>query len=205
MALLRFHDAALLRDLTRVPKESRVAFAAACAERLQSAHAAFCERAGTGDPVVLGVLLGRAWQHLIERHVDTKWAAEAQDQCLALMPSEEPYTELQPQAKDAVAAVLYTLRTLETGEPREAAWAAQRAYDALDNYVVTRLGGGKAMIFTPWIESQVLTDPIVQVELVRQQRDLSELSGMKSESAELFARLRDRAKGECASFLGVRS
>ena len=32
-----------------------------------------------------------------------------------------------------------TLRTLQTGEPQEAAWAARRAYDALDRHVTHRL------------------------------------------------------------------
>jgi hypothetical protein len=82
---------------------------------------------------------------------------------------------------------------MNSGVPYEAAWAARRVYEAADHYVMYRLGVGN--------EHQVLSHPIVQGELSRQQRDLCELLVAQNESPELFARLRGRAQVEASSFL----
>jgi len=194
MTMLRYDAAALVHDLTRLGIRSRVAFAASCGERLFPAYEDFCRQAIKGDRAALAGILERVWQHLLGDEMNTEQIRAEQSRCMALTPGEddEPWLEEQAYADDAASAIAYTLRALESGEPQEAAWAARRAYEAADHHVMHRLGVED--------ESQVLTHPVVQAEFSRQRRDLEELMGARQESAGLFARLRDRAKAEAATF-----
>jgi uncharacterized protein YjaG (DUF416 family) len=199
MTLLRYDEAALVRDLARVGTNSRVAFAGSSAERLFPAYEGFYKRSGRGDRAGLAAILERVWRHLLGDEMSTEQVRAELSRCMALIPGEddEPWMDEQAYADDAASAIAYTLRALEIGEPQEAAWAARRAYEAADHHVTHRLRVEG--------ESQVLAHPIIQVELSRQHRDLEELLGARQESAELFTHLRERARAEGADFFGVRS
>jgi uncharacterized protein YjaG (DUF416 family) len=62
--MLRYDEPVLVRDLARVRSDSRVAFAAACAERLRPAYSDFCKIAGRGHQAALDGILERVWRHL---------------------------------------------------------------------------------------------------------------------------------------------
>jgi uncharacterized protein YjaG (DUF416 family) len=194
MTGLRYDETALVRDLARMEGASRAAFAAACAERLFPAYAEFCERAGRGNRDALAGILERVWRHLFGDPMSSEQVRAERDRCVALVPGEddEPWVAEQAYADDACAAVAYALRALDTGEPQEAAWAGQRAYEAADHHVVHRLGVEG--------ESKVLAHPIVQAEIARQRRDIDALLGARRDSVELFVSLRERARVEAPGF-----
>ena len=193
MMTLHYNEAALVHDLDRVGDQSRVAFAASCAERLFPAYEDFCRRAGRGDRAMLGWILARVWNHLLGDPMRSQHLHEALERCIELIPGEdeEPWVAEQAYADDAASAIAYTLRALDGGQSQEVAWAARRAYEAADHHVTHRLGIE---------ELQVLAHPIVQREFSRQRRDLDELLGAAEGSTALFARLRDRAKAEASMF-----
>jgi uncharacterized protein YjaG (DUF416 family) len=194
MNMLHHDEAALVHDLAQVGIRSRVAFAASCAERLFPAYVAFCERAGRGDRITLGEILERVWQHLRGDEMSIEQLHAELSRCMALIPGEddEPWVDEQPYAEDAASAIAYTLRALDSGEPQEAAWAARCAYEAADHHVMHRLGVEG--------EPQILAHPVIQAEFSRQRGDLDELLGAGQESAELFIRLRERARMDAPTF-----
>lgn len=198
MTMLRYDETALVRDLGRVGRNSRVAFAAACAERLFPSYEAFCRAAGRGDRDTLAGILERIWRHLLGDKMTDEQLRTALRRCMDLVPGEddEPWVDEQSYADDAASATAYTLRALESGEPQEAAWAARRAYEATDYHVVHRLHIEG--------ESQVLAHPVVQAEFSRQRRDIEELLEARQESVGLFVLLRDRARAEARTFLTPR-
>lgn len=198
MTMLRHDEAALVCDLGRLGNDSRVAFAAACAERLLPAYKEFCRRAGRGSRDALAGILEKVWLHLQGDKMSTEQIRAELDRCMSFIPGEdeEPWVDEQPYADDAASAVAYALRALESGQPAEAGWAARRAYDTADHHVMYRLGVEG--------DSHVLAHPIVQAELARQRRDLEELLGAGQESA-LFVRLRDRARAEGSEFFASAS
>lgn len=114
---------------------------------------------------------------------------------MALIPGEgrEPWGDDQAYADDAASAAAYVLRALETGDAREAAWAARRSYEAADHYVMYRVGVEG--------EEQVLIHPIVQGELARQHRDIEALLSADDNDRDLIVRLRERANEEGREFL----
>jgi hypothetical protein len=76
------------------------------------------------------------------------------------------------------------------GDSQASAWAARRAYEALDHHVTHRLGIDN--------EARAAGHPAVQAELIRQRRDLDELHAANEDPADAILRLRDRARQEAS-------
>jgi uncharacterized protein YjaG (DUF416 family) len=200
--LLRFDEAQLVKMLDRLPRELRVVFAAACAERLLPAYAAFSERAGRGDPTALRHSLTLLWDDLGGSRLSDEEVQTNLDACMELIPQEDdgPWVPEQASGEDAGAAVAYALRCRQNGESQEAAWAARRAYEALDHFVINR---ENIDVNKPGAEARALGHAVVQAELARQRRDVDELLGDAKAVQQAAARLRDRAQKESAVFFGA--
>jgi len=76
--------------------------------------------------------------------------------------------------------------------------AARRAYEALDHFVIDQEGVG---VIEPGGETRVLSNPLVQAELARQQRDLRELlDADEADEPSVVRRLRLRAEEDSKKF-----
>lgn len=199
-----FDEGALVTKLQNLPQEHRVAFAAMCAERQMGAYRLFEAMNGREVPNALEGALEEVW---IDPAVmrDEKTFEQRIEELMHLIPQDKtlqkPWTQSATNAQNAGMSAIYALRTRLSGDAQEAAWAARVAYEALDNFVIN---SGNIDTNTPGNEQQVLSHPLVQAELRRQQRDLDELRTGKEHHARLIARLRDRARTEAAIFFGAR-
>lgn len=196
MEIIVFNEQSLVTDLGRLPSPFRVVFAAACAERFLPAYVSFSGRTGRGDATMLSAILERLWLDVQGDRMDTRQVQENVDLLMDLIPQEDAgsWVPEQAWAEDAAAAVAYALRCRQNGQAQEAAWAARRAYEALDHFVIAKEGidtnkAGAAQL--------VLAHPLVQAELLRQQRDLRELLAENQEDLlQVAQRMRQRAKVE---------
>ena len=199
MGILRFDEALLKRELSRMPVSLRVVFAAAIAERLLPIYAAFSRKTGRGDPQSLMEILERLWRDIDGIKMSSEELQQNIDLSMELAPDEddEPWVPDQHWAEDAAAAVAYALCTRQNGKSQEAAWAARRAWEALDDFVTTQEDIDTDI---PGEYERVLSNPLVQAELMRQQRDLSELVAADRKDVSAIAhKMRQRAKAESIS------
>jgi len=196
MAPLPFDEIELSRKIEQLPAQVRAAFAAACTERMLPAYARFSAKTNRGDPRILEQILTRLWKDLAGEPMSDGDLEAQIETCMELIPREDdgPWVIEQAAAEDATAALAYALRCRRSGLAKEAAWAARRAYEALDDYAInhanidTNIAGA---------EAQVLAHPLVQAELARQERDLDELR----RGAVAINQLRERSKAEAVAFL----
>jgi len=106
--------------------------------------------------------------------------------------SEETSTD--DIADDSIAAVLYAAQSALGQDPRTAAWAARRAYEAADRHAAKRLNEAE---YTESLEQRVLSSKVVQNELSRQRRDIAALvNAHSSGSSKVFESLKSRADRE---------
>jgi uncharacterized protein YjaG (DUF416 family) len=190
-----FDETELQQRLEQLPITSRVAFAAACAERMAPSYEEYSARTGSGDPTVYRELLARLWTDLNGQPMSDPEIDRNIERSGDLFPEEpDPWMPEYPAAEDATAALAYSLESRRNGSSKEAVWAARRAYEALDDYVITR---EDLDIAAPGAELKVLNHPLVQAELARQNRDLDELR----DNRITVDQLRDRAKAEAPAFL----
>ncbi len=198
--MLKFQEQALREELGQLPAKLRVAFAVGCAQRLVSVYRVFAAKTEQPDGAKLESALEYVWTHLLlcqNKETTERVLAEV----MALIPNEDApgWTPLTAYAEDAVSAVAYSLRCLLSSDPQDAAWAARRVYEALDQFVISR---DDITLGDPGAEDHIVGDPIVQAELERQRRDISDLmSTGEPLPPELLESFRVRSSAEQAIVL----
>jgi uncharacterized protein YjaG (DUF416 family) len=199
MLMRAFDEKKLIRALTSLPNRQRTAFAAACAERQMASYRSFAMQQGRPFPDPIERTLAELWNDLVgERGSVVR--EEQLEGLIALIPQDVPqgeWTQVFNNAQNAGMATAYALGTRIRGDAQQAAWAARTADDALDNFVIN---SENIDTNEPGAEERVLTHPLVQAELARQDRDLSDLND-HADSAQVIANIRDRARAEATSFL----
>jgi uncharacterized protein YjaG (DUF416 family) len=191
---LRYDEARLVQDLSRLSPEARAAFAATCAERMLPIYRWFHERTGRGDPAALEGALAHLWADLgggessgleIERGV-----AEG------LVPDEDDsWVDECAFAQHAAASVAYAIRSRLEGDGQEAGWAARQVYEAIDLWVTTR---DNVDVNAVGVEDRIVEDPLIQAELARQKRDIEALVASLDPVA-----MRELARSEGATLFGL--
>ena len=171
--MLTFNESHICQKLASLPRWARVVFASTVATRLFRAYQAYCADTSSGDSPQLSSILEFIWHNISRIDLDIPRINQSIEVATKLLPSEDDaWSEFFSPAEDAVASVLYALRTMVTGECQEAAWAARRSYEAVDDYVVSSM---KIDLQKKDSEVEVLGHPLVQLELSRQLRDLDKL------------------------------
>jgi uncharacterized protein YjaG (DUF416 family) len=205
--MLKFDEPQLLDALRRLPNYARVGFAAACAERQVSSYARFNALTKEGDPASITAALDSIWDDLTGKVALEELLKQHLERSMSLIPGSDGggFAAIRAAAEDAVAAVVYTLRARLTSCSQEAAWAARRAYEAIDHHILSRLN---TSVITPDIEQFVVANPLIQAELQRQDLDLSELTKLTRSKADVvptIVKLRNRAKKDALKFLSLDS
>ena len=194
--LLEYDEQSLVRQLSRLPAPARSAFAAACAERLLPAYEHYCASGPPIDPQAVGKVLAKVWNFANGGKVSelTEDAVFLTDAITSDDDDDGKYADVV--ADDALAATAYAVRSVDHQDAREAAWAARRAYEAVDRFVAKTQN---ATSYTPTVESTILSDDLVQSELKRQDRDISLLaSADPSELRNVIVQMRDSSRTESA-------
>lgn len=198
-AMLRYDEKSMIDRLRAMEARGRSAFAAACAQRLLPSYRAFSGQSGAGNPSMLTESLSMLWDRLRGGAIEKDDLIARIEVCEQIVPEEdEQWSELTAYAQNAAAAVAYALRCEANGEPQEAAWAARQAYEAVDFYVVHKNG---VDVNAPDAELKILSHPVVQAELGRQDRDLREGEHLAAAELLRYAELlRERSEREAISF-----
>ncbi|MBS2018775.1 MAG: DUF416 family protein [Deltaproteobacteria bacterium] len=180
-----FDEERLVRSLEQLPVHARVAFASACAERLRSSYLAFAESTESGDKArAYAELLDRLWADLKGELMPEDDVQRLAEQATALIPDVED-DAYDAYAEDAAAALSYAWGCRLLVDSQEAAWAARRAYEAVDQFVI-RLEG--IDLAEPGVERRILEHPLIQAELHRQAEDLRDLMRENRNAARIRAR-----------------
>lgn len=186
-----FDENSIKKRLTLLPINLRTLFAVTCAERLFPAYERFSDKTGRGNVDILRRILDKLWMGLmgVQQYSEQIIAADLHNRML-LVPKESDGEWLNEQAwaEDAVACLSYSLRTRLSGDAQDAAWAARRVYDAVDYYVLHASGNNFKL---PDDEVRVIDHPLVQAELRRQERDMSELLSLVHSPDNMMTALND--------------
>lgn len=201
MTMKCFDD--VVQAVTQLPSGlwGRLAFAAACAERLVPFYTCYTKQQDF-DSTPYFASLDYIWSCLGAMKCDEFEVRGLSIECERTLPNEDDAWKVGcPYADDATAAILYCLRYISSGDQQEAIWAAKRAYEVADNFVMTHTDYD---IGSPDDELKILHHPVVQREIARQLRDLHELplvdAGL-SAWQRLCNDLRRRAKSDAVNFL----
>lgn len=175
-----FSETELKNRLAALHCSKIVAFAASCAERLIPVYARYAEKASlvSQHSSIYRNALDAIWSNILGAEMERYFIENMEKTCVDAIPSEDDSWSFgEPYAEDAGAAVVFTIRAWLFCDPQEAAYAAKRIYEAVDNFVVSSINSSL-------FEEQILAHPLIQKELACQQYDLKQLEIKPSSSIE---------------------
>lgn len=129
------YDKQLKARLLELHPRQQAAFAAACAERLFPAYAAFREASATDDGGLVRRALDLAWDGAVTGTVPERDPAAIIEACVLLIPHDDGDIMIPPHADDAIAAAAYALQAAAGLRAEAPGWAAQRGTDALSSFL----------------------------------------------------------------------
>jgi uncharacterized protein YjaG (DUF416 family) len=157
-----------------------------------------------GNPNVLKEALGSIWEDVQGRPLTKAELETILERCEPFIPTgEEDTKEETAYAEDAATSIAYAIEARLTDDPQRAAWAARRAYEAVNYFLTSQIDSTSV---TREQQQSIRSHPLVQAELRRQQADLEELqlaSAEKSLWASVISKLRDRARRDAEFFLNT--
>jgi hypothetical protein len=201
--MLIFDRRQMLDQIESLPKRLRVVFAAACAQRQLPNYVRTSTVNPTGDSRSATRILRELWDDVTRNEFEVRRLRSDRAVCEALIPNyDQKYFEGIEYADDAIASLAYAIDTAISGSGRETLWAVERAYSALDHYIIQRF---TVDVNVPRVQSLIDSFPMMQAELARQQADLAELRASAEDpdnQAVVIARIKHRAENDAASFFG---
>jgi hypothetical protein len=180
---LASYDQALKAELKTLPQRTQAAFAAACAERLYLAYAAFLQASRRDDDGLIRQGLSFDWEWAKTGVTQDPDPTDLVDRCVALIPDDEAGDFIPTHAEDAIASVAYALQAAAGLAEGAAGWAAQRGMDSLDSFLLSN----EIDISLPDAEQRVWKHPLVTAEVSRREADLRRLDSASDWKAEVDA------------------
>jgi curved DNA-binding protein CbpA len=181
----QYDEKELISKLELLSPLSQVAFATAVAARLCSAY-----RFISSDHSYTNDVLLRLWGVVHTRNsVNEKDWQDTLNQIMEAIPQEASANRIgEIFQEDALSSVAYAVRCLleKTDQSKqEAAWGAKRAIDLLDQLVILSLDLNLQDSNT---EDLIKEHPLIQRELLRQERDLALLLDQKIDAVNQYSK-----------------
>ena len=170
---LASYDEALKAALKMLPRRTQGAFAAACAERLYPAYAAYAQRSGLDDEGLVRRALDLAWAWAKTGVIEDPDPSDLVERCAGLIPGIDAEDAIPAYADDAIASAAYALQAAAGLDDAAAGWAAQRGTDSLDDFLLS----DEIDISVPGAERRVWEHPLTSAEISRRDQDLRRLNG----------------------------
>lgn len=190
---LRFSRSGLLASLEALSPLSRTVFAAACSERLCTAAKPYLSEV---ERLLMSDALRGIWETLENKESLPDDGSEvlAQIEATLELRGDGDETAEGAIAQDTLMALSFLVECLRTGGAPAAEAAAECIVDVVTREAVEAF---QSDALTAEMRDRLDEHPILQAELVRQDRDIKDLVGVPS--ATLIRRIRQRAHAEGAT------
>lgn len=187
----RYDESEIRVRLTRLDHASRVAFAAACAERLWPLFERYVQATGLGDVALLRSALDEVWL-VAEGRENGADLSRVEKVALSMVPADDgEWVFEMGYGQNAAAAVAYALQGSLTDDPQDGVWASRQVYEAAD--YAARCLRPDLDLSSADAEQELSRSDTVQVAVSGVIADLESLEGEAGLSG-----LQDRARREGA-------
>jgi uncharacterized protein YjaG (DUF416 family) len=169
--MINFDESALVRELAELPSSAMAAFALAAATRQLGNYERFARELSAASGQRPREIATQLWTDLSIKPIDRDAWTRNLDEVTNLIPEEcDDWGIGHALADDSLSSLAYAIRCFLKADPQEAAWAARRAYESADQSAICVLEVQPGL---PSTEVAIMSHPLVQRELSRQQRDLA--------------------------------
>jgi uncharacterized protein len=191
----------LLKELSELPKWHKVAFAAACCERLLPNYLAFSKTEQWGDGDLLRTALDEIWSSLHRKSFDVSRMNQLITSCNEIIPDMDDFdSHYKSAALEASCAVVGTLETLLD---KKAQSLIDVAYNAIETVYMYSQDGSNFTAFTPEEEELIHNHPLYITELKKLHDDLERLKAAPDLTSTFLQGFKENAKINGKSNLGL--
>lgn len=188
-----FDDRQLLEALSKMEPLQQLMFGAACCERMLPSYELFMVEAASGNVQPLRDALDAIWGACAQILPKREWSSLLAH-CEQCAPESEDFDSLYTSAaQDTTFAVCALLEFLLDGNPTHVADAPRFSTDSVDLIVQERENMDPR---DPDREQKILRHPLMQQELLRQQRDLADAMTISPGDAAALLAFRKQVRGE---------
>lgn len=198
---LRFYDFETLeKELEGLPALHRIAFAAACCERLLPNYNAFAREESWGAPSIFRYALNEVWQILQGKPVDVATIRQLRDACDSddIIPHSDDFSGYVAEAQEAAIAIYTTLDACIEPTPERIVKVAECVAFTIE-------------FFIDWdvpteIEECIETiacHPFTVREMAKQNEDLQKLKDTKELNQDLLEWLRTSFNNDGRSLIDL--
>jgi uncharacterized protein len=189
-----FSDARAFEALSAMRSQQQLAFGAACCERMLPSYEIFKQESGWGNATPLREALDAIWVVCLGAPASVTQLRAQLEMCEKCAPDSEDFTVLHTSAaQDAAFSICSLIEFLLNDDVRKIVSAARFATDSVDLIVQEQQNMDAR---DPLREQKILEQPLMQQELQRQRRDLSEAGRILSDDRAGMIAFRMRAQGE---------
>lgn len=189
-----FDESRMTAAVVSLETHQQLALGAVCCERSLRNYYRFREEAKWGDPEPLTRALNVAWWACRGFRTESNVVQELLVACEKVAPHSEDFDSIYTSAaQDAVFAICSLLDFLLEEDSGRIVNAARYATDTLDLIIQEQEDLDPQ---DPDLERKILEHPLMQRELLRQKRDLTEASQLRREDTVAYSNLRARAQAE---------
>ncbi len=188
--LPRFDEERLHSELRRLGYQKQLAFGVLCSERLLPNYEAFNAETGHGDISVLRNAVELLWDNVLHAGMEIALLQSTNAACEAQAPSSNAFESLFiTAAQDACFSLCALMDFVESADLDRVVVAARYAIESIDLYVqeIERMNPGDSQL-----EEKILSHPLMQDELLRQQNCLEELKQFDIINSKTIGVLRSR-------------
>jgi len=195
-------------SLDALGRFQKIAFAAACCERMLPNYQVFYEAEHWGNPAVLREAIDLVWLYIASDEHQNDELRKLSKEFDKLIPDSEDFVSLHTSAATAAAlAILETVKCCINKDICEAIDVADYSYDSIDLYL--QFSGQvdipkkvSAMKFRKIIEPVLVNHPLIQQELERQKCDLDLLASSEKLNKKVVGKLKNRSFGKSNIIIG---
>lgn len=205
---LDLYDHSNLNDsLTRIKPLARIAFAAACCERLLPNYRYFSQVENWGDVKKLELSLEYIWKVVKGQVPDQDIVEEFRQQCISSTPEADdfPARSPEPEATEVTIAIRRTLEACLDPTPTLVISIAGCITETLDMFVSRRDPEFDVDFNTDGLEKyreRIAVHPLTVKELLKQTDDLTKLNQAKKLDDELLDWLQTSSRNNGISLIG---
>lgn len=197
----RFDRGRLTDRLTKIGWRGKASFAVCCATRMTQVYAQSPIARPEGGPLILDRCLAECQEHIMAE------APEAAQVNRLLRECEGLIADLPVAEESAVMATMFAIRCILTDSPDDSAECASEAYELVHGVAMDSLGLSIIRASDAGKLDAARAHPLVQLELSRQERDLTEVEAAEENGVpygNLVPVLTRRARFEAKDFLLMR-
>lgn len=191
--MLKYDKNFISKKLNDMSDSQRIAFAAACCERLLPNYVKFVEVENGGDYSFFRSMLNQIWNHAGGKHMTNESIKQLMKKCFEIVPDSDDFESIYTSyAIDTGAAFYNTLKYCLESDIKFLISVVDASINTVDLFVQEKHNMNPN---DPDLEQKIMNDQVMQNEVKKQVEDLNLIRNQQTMNEQFLTSLRLSIEG----------